>query len=50
MADITMCEGAECPIKDSCRRFTAKVGLMQSYFLNSPTEDSECEYYLEIKK
>jgi len=34
--DITMCKANDCPIKDKCKRYTAKAGLMQSYFLDTP--------------
>ena len=31
MPDITMCSGQNCPIKQSCYRFTAKPSRYQSY-------------------
>lgn len=48
MADITMCEGLSCPLKESCHRFTAnKNELYQSYFVDIPydNEKKECKYY-----
>lgn len=37
MADITMCPGTDCPVKDKCYRFTAnKNEMLQSYFLDVP--------------
>ena len=49
-ADITMCSGQDCPIKEKCYRFTAPKNMIrQSYFAQSPgkTEDGEfiCEMY-----
>jgi len=39
MADITMCSGKGCRVKDKCYRFTAKKSeFWQSYFLNPPLE------------
>jgi hypothetical protein len=37
MPDITLCHGFECPIKEKCKRFTAKPSEhWQAYFLNPP--------------
>jgi hypothetical protein len=50
MADITMCEGTNCPVKEMCYRFTAKPDeLMQSYYSKIPYdfEEGECSEYLE---
>jgi hypothetical protein len=50
MADISMCSGQDCPVKEKCYRFTAPKSLIaQSYFTESPgkTEDGKftCEMY-----
>lgn len=50
MADITLCPGTDCPIKESCYRFTAPASeYRQSYFFQPPgkTEDGKftCEMY-----
>ena len=46
MADITMCEGKGCEIKDTCYRYKAKPNKhRQSYFMEPPIKDSVCEYY-----
>lgn len=49
MADITMCEGINCPLKENCYRFTAnKNEIYQSYFVEVPyneKKDGKCEYY-----
>lgn len=50
MADITMCEGTNCPLKDRCYRHTAPENpYRQSYFMGVPVKDGECEYYWEAK-
>jgi hypothetical protein len=45
MSDITKCSGEGCPAKDTCYRFTAPSGMLQSFFVTPPIEDGECEMY-----
>jgi hypothetical protein len=50
MADITMCPGTDCPVRETCYRFTAKPSEhRQSYFFQPPggQEDGKftCEMY-----
>lgn len=46
MADITKCEGTNCPVKESCYRYTAKANVLgQSYFTDLPVKDGKCEMY-----
>jgi hypothetical protein len=47
MPDISKCKGEDCPMKETCYRFTANANeFMQSYFMNAPIkEDDSCEYY-----
>lgn len=48
MADITMCEGKDCPLKENCYRFKANVNeIYQSYFVEIPynKEKQECEEF-----
>ena len=48
MADITMCSGEDCPLKESCYRFTAESNeFRQSYFLTPPFDGKTCEKYCE---
>jgi hypothetical protein len=49
MADITKCSGANCDLKMTCYRYTAPEGTWQSYFMNPPIKDGECEYYWNTK-
>ena len=52
MADITKCYGTDCPMKDTCYRFTATMGTRQSMFTNVPftfvNGEFECKYYWEV--
>lgn len=45
MSDIAKCRGDECPMKESCYRFTAPSSEYQSYFVNTPIKDGKCEMY-----
>ena len=48
MSDITMCTGKECPLKETCYRYTApKNEYRQSYFQFVPYdhESGDCEFY-----
>lgn len=50
MADITKCFGRECPIKESCYRFTALAdNICQSYFAESPIKDGKCDMYWGVQ-
>lgn len=49
MADITKCEGTECPLKEKCYRFTAPTSdFRQSYYDFVPYHHkrNECDFYL----
>lgn len=48
MPDISMCNGLDCPLKESCYRYKAEPStFMQSYFFDVPfdKEKGECEHY-----
>ena len=45
MADIAKCTGRGCDLRETCYRFTAPKGMWQSYFMNPPIKDGECEMY-----
>jgi len=56
MPDISMCKTEECPLHETCYRFTATPnGHWQSYFAGDPRttpklkgkEDKECNFYWE---
>ena len=45
MSDITKCKGTNCPLKEKCYRFTATESYYQSYFVEVPFKDNECEMF-----
>jgi len=50
MADITMCNGGNCPLRNDCHRYTAnKSEYSQSYFVDPPYIDDECDMFWSIK-
>ena len=48
MPDITMCVGIFCPLKETCYRYLASPNEYQSYFLEAPYKNNECEHYWKI--
>jgi hypothetical protein len=50
MPDIAMCWGDNCPIKETCYRYTATPSKWrQSYFAETPIkEDNTCEHFMKI--
>lgn len=52
MADIAMCSGKGCGLKDKCYRYTApKSQYMQSYFTIPPIDkDGKCELFWDNKQ
>jgi len=46
--DITMCKDKDCPYKDKCYRFVSKPNSYQSYFIDSPRGEYQCEYLIEV--
>jgi hypothetical protein len=51
MADISMCTGLNCPLKENCYRHKATPGIWQSYFTIPPyiKELEECDSFWEMK-
>ena len=50
MADISMCEGKGCELKEKCYRHTANRSERQSFFMKEPnTTPTECEHYWNNK-
>lgn len=57
--DVTLCEGYDCPLKETCYRFLAVPSpFRQSYFFGDPREvkerrpgeeETECAFYWEKK-
>ncbi len=51
MADITMCNGYTCKVKETCYRYRAEVNKhRQSYFTESPFVEGDCDYYIDYNK
>lgn len=40
-----MCQDKDCPLKESCYRYTAKPSEWQSWFSESPRDGDKCEMY-----
>jgi hypothetical protein len=52
MADISKCDGGECPLKEKCYRFTAPSNEhWQAFFTFVPYNDElkECDMFYEFK-
>ena len=50
MPDITMCMGGDCLLKENCYRYKAKPDeLWQSYFVEIPYKNGECNHYWEME-
>ena len=47
MPDITMCKGVGCEAKETCYRYTAEPSYMQSCFLQTPSINGKCNYYIK---
>ena len=47
MADISMCQGTGCPLKEECYRHTAIPSAMQTFFVYVPYDHAYkgCEYF-----
>lgn len=50
MADITMCPGVSCPMKNRCYRYRAFTAGRQDYFGSSPYDAAagRCEQYRDL--
>lgn len=48
MADITMCNGRNCELRETCYRYNANTSkYRQSYFCETPIKNGKCHYYWE---
>jgi hypothetical protein len=50
MADIAMCQGNECPVKEDCWRYMAPVSRWQSYIAAPPYTEEGCEYFWDMNE
>lgn len=50
MADITMCHGNDCPLKNKCYRYTAYASpYWQSIFTEIHYKDGKCKHFWNNK-
>ncbi len=47
MPDITMCYNKECPLRHTCRRYTATPNDMWQAYFDGAWDGEGCEYYME---
>jgi len=50
MADIAMCQGNECPVKENCWRYMAPTGIWQAYLATPPYTEEGCEYFWDMNE
>lgn len=48
MADISMCKGTDCPMKNNCYRYTAKPNEYGQYYLTTVPYNKETSKCLEF--
>jgi hypothetical protein len=52
MPDMSMCEGTDCPLKETCYRYTAMANeFRQTYLFDIPfdKEKGKCDFYWPSK-
>ena len=49
MSEIAMCQGKDCPIRETCFRYKAKPNLYQTYLKDSPydKETGKCPTFMK---
>lgn len=50
MSHFSMCQDGECPSRETCYRFNAKVGYAQSYANFARAGRKKCDYYINSNK
>ena len=45
MADISKCTGVNCPLKETCYRYTAKDSVCGQSYADFKYKDGKCEDY-----
>jgi len=50
MADIAMCQGDGCPVKEDCWRYMAPTGIWQTYLATPPYTEEGCEYFWDMNE
>jgi hypothetical protein len=48
--DISKCKGKDCPLKETCYRYTAESSDYQAYFTEIPYDitTNSCDYHMAI--
>lgn len=50
MADITMCYGKDCPLKENCYCYKATPNkFRQSMFFDSPIKNGKCDEFWDMR-
>jgi len=50
MSDLDMCMSKECPVRETCHRFTAPINPYQQYYSEFTFNPiTKCDYYLDNK-
>lgn len=50
MADITMCQNKDCPLKETCYRFKAIPSPYRQVYSDFKFENGKCKDYWEVKE
>ena len=53
MADLTLCKGHNCPLKNECKRFLSKGDDTHNYwffFIHYSAKRQECEFFIPVEK
>lgn len=46
MNNLVKCDGGECPLKNTCDRYTRPTGLEEAIYMEPPFKGNECAYYI----
>ena len=47
MPEISKCPGNQCPVKNTCWRYTSLPSEMQCYFIGNPDFNNQCDFYYD---
>jgi hypothetical protein len=51
MADITLCKGGSCPLKETCKRYTTPPNPERQWvFTTIPYDESDCDMYWGVNQ
>lgn len=50
MPDVAMCDGKNCPLKETCYRYRAvPYNIGQTYLAESPYKEGKCDLHWKLK-